>query len=674
MNSIDKLWKSVVCMLVLILAGCGTAPDTTTTGTTTTGTTTTGTTTTGTTTTGTTTTGTTPTSVNLSASSFTVLSDGVDSSTITATVLDASNAVVANATILFSASGGVLSAASGVTDATGKAQVSFSAGSSGLNGVETVTATLSGVSPAVVRQIPIQVVGTTVSLSPTNVNITDDGSIKDTMQVVVRNASNTPLYNVPVTVTQAGTGAVTITPSATNTDVNGSISVDVVGTTAGNVTLTVSAAGATSTQDYVVSVTGTAFGITAPAIDPYGMAVGDTYTLTVNAPGITSVTFATTKGTLTGTNPPVAASNVITQTVVGGVASASLTSTTAGVATIQVWDQNTPATQDFTQIVISPPLTAVSAIRVQTNNGVVPRSTATLQHTAEITATVTDASNQPIANAPVFFSIPGVANGASISPVLVFSDSNGVAKSVFTSGNLSSGAQGIDVFAEVINTTPLVQGRTNIIVGATAGSVLIGRGTKISVPNATEYILPMSVIVTDSSGAAIPGGVVSLQIWPTTFKTGYWYNHNLFHGTGVTRYFEPCITGAFTNEDTNRNLILDAGEDIAHTTGFTFCDATVSQHGAPNAASPPITYPANTQLDPPLASAGALPISVVTDQNGLANFDLTYLKASAIWIDVRVTAKTQVLGTESSSSITFTLPAFETEATNGELPDSSFGR
>ncbi len=669
MKGIMHGFKLVVVILVAsILSGCGNAADTTaTTGSTTTGTTT-----------GTTTTPTTaPTSVNLSASVFTVLSDGVDSSTITATVLDTSNAVVANATILFSASGGVLSAASGVTDTSGKVQVSFSAGATGFNGVETVTATLSGITPAVTRQLPIQVVGTTVGLTPTNVNITDDGLNKDTLQVVIKNASNAPLYNVPVTVTQAGTGAVTITPSATNTDVNGKISVDVVGTTAGNVTLTVSAAGATSTQQYTVSVTGTAFGITAPATDPYGMAVGDIYTLSVNAPGLVSVTFATTTGSLTGTNPPAGPATVITQTVFAGTASAALTSTTAGVATVQVYDTNNPNTKDFTKITISPPISATAKITVQTNNGVIPKSSSTLQHTGVITATVTDASNQPIANAPVFFSIPGVSSGSSISPVLVFTDVNGIATSIFTSGNLSSGAQGIDVFAEVVG-FPLVKKSVNIIVGATAGSIFIGRASKVIVPNTTEYQLPMSVIVTDSSGAAIAGAVVSLDIWPVLYQTGYWFNHNFFHGPNTLEYYEACITGFFPNEDINRNLILDPGDDVAYTPLAYSCDPNKPNHGDDFlgfvAGSTPHVYSIDGQLTPPQASAGSLPISVVTDANGIANFDLTYLKASSIWIGAEVSAKTQVLGTESSTKISFILPAELAEAVAGSLQASPFGR
>jgi len=667
-----KFIMVMAAFLMGALSGCGTnngTTPTTTTPTTTTPTATTPTTTTPTTTTPTTT----PVQVNLSASSFSVLSDGLDSSTITATVLDSSNAVVANSTVVFSATGGELSAASGVTDTTGKVTVAFSAGTTGFNGTETITATLSGITPTITRQLPIQILGTTTALVASNVNITDDGVIKDVLAVTVKNAGNAPLYNVPVTITQAGTGTVTLTQSAANTDVNGKILVNVVGATAGNVTLTVTAAGAVSTQDYIVSVTGTAFGITIPSVDVYSMAVGDAYTLAVNAPGVTTVVFASTVGTLTGVNPAAGPANVITQTVAGGTASAVLTSASVGLATVQVYDQNNTTTQDFTQIAISQPLSATTLIRVQTSVAVVSKSTTTLKNTATITATVTDNLNQPIVSAPVFFSIPGISNGSSLSPVLVFSNSNGIAETTFTSGSLSSGAQGINVFAEVIG-FPAVKKSVNIIVGATAGSLSIGHGTNITVPNTTEYQLPMSVIVTDSSGAAVPGAVVSLQVWPSAYRTGYWYNHNQFHGTNTLIYYEPCITGFFPNEDINKNLILDAGEDVTHSVARLLCDSSLANHGSLDPLSAGTTYPINTQLDPPQAAAGSVPQTVIADQNGIANFDLTYLKGSAVWIDATITAKTLVLGTESSSSISFALPYVGSEGVAGDLPASAFGQ
>ncbi len=105
------------------------------------------------------------------------------------------------------------------------------------------------------------------------------------------------------------------------------------------------------------------------------------------------------------------------------------------------------------------------------------------------------------------------------------------------------------------------------------------------------------------------------------------------------------ITGnsdAYFNEDANRNLILDAGED-ANLDG---------------------------ELTPPNSSAGSVPASVTTDENGIGNFDLIYLKANAAWIETEITADVLVLGTETRSTLTFWLPFAEDDAC--DLPPSPF--
>jgi len=106
--------------------------------------------------------------------------------------------------------------------------------------------------------------------------------------------------------------------------------------------------------------------------------------------------------------------------------------------------------------------------------------------------------------------------------------------------------------------------------------------------------------------------------------------------------------GPYANEDFNRNLILDAGEDV----GLDPC------HG-------------DGELTPPSSAAGTLPSTVTTDENGLANFDLVYLKSSGWWIQVEVTASTLVLGTETTSSLGMRLPIIESE--KGEHPHSPYG-
>lgn len=106
--------------------------------------------------------------------------------------------------------------------------------------------------------------------------------------------------------------------------------------------------------------------------------------------------------------------------------------------------------------------------------------------------------------------------------------------------------------------------------------------------------------------------------------------------------------GPYTNEDLNRNLILDPGEDVGADPG----------HG-------------DGALTPPNAAAGALPATVETDEYGVASFNLVYMKSSAVWIDDEITATTIVYGTETSSTLEFGLPYLVSD--RPYMPDSPYG-
>ena len=179
----------------------------------------------------------------------------------------------------------------------------------------------------------------------------------------------------------------------------------------------------------------------------------------------------------------------------------------------------------------------------------------------------------------------------------------------------------------------------DIIIGGTPGSVVIGQSTEIqSNDTGTYYILPMSVLVTDAAGQLVSGVDVSISSWPLEYNTGYWDPDD-----------KPVITGTYPNEDINRNTILDAGEDVGTNPG----------HG-------------DGIITPLNAASGSVPSIVTTDDVGVANFELVYLKQYAVWINAEITASTLVSGTETKSNLIFTLPYKEDDA--GHLPDSPFGR
>jgi hypothetical protein len=562
--------------------------------------------------------------ISLATSQISVKSDNSDFATITATVLDTSNAVVEGTTVSFSASDGEISDASLDTDENGNAEITFSSGTDKTNRVATITAQVTGLSSV---QIPILITGTTILLSTDSTNIAIGGS-PATLTISVLGVDDIGVPSSPVTLSAEPAGVVTLSQDTGNTDPSGNLEVDITGVAAGSVIITVQALGATATQDYTVGTPDEVFGITIPTDDPYSLSTDDNLTITVNAPAQEYVQFATTIGTWDW-----GADLVVTKTVSGGTALALLTSSEAGTANVQVLDAADPSTTDSLTVIFSAPSSDATQVSLQASATVMPPSTKDVTNSVTLTATVRNATDQIVGDVAVAFSIVNpTGGGESIFPVVAYTDAYGVANSTFTSGSLSTDNEGVTVRVTVVGTS--ITDTVNIVIGGTAGSVVIGRSTEIeSINDNTAYKLPMSVLVADSNGNPVASATVSLGAWPLQYSTGYWT-------------IDPClpiITGTYANEDANRNLILDTGED---TNG-------------------------DGQLTPLSSAAGSLPATVTTDENGVANFDLVYLKQYAVWIEEEIRASTLVLGTETTSILKFTLPYLEDDSCH--LPASPYG-
>jgi len=575
--------------------------------------------------------------LSIAADQTSVKSDNSDSATITASVLDSSYVPIEGSTVTFTTTGGTISASTVDTDANGEAEITFSSGTlERKNQTVTITASVTSATGTTSKQIPIQVTGTTISVSTDSTNLAIGGSDTATLTSTVQDASDTGLYDAAATVsvTDSSTGTATLalasTYSAYTTDANGTLKVNVTGTGAGSVTVKAEALGATATQAYTVGSTGTVFGISAPTDDPASLSTGQDLTVTVNAPGsITSVQFATTLGDWDNTGEMVR-----DKTVSGGTVSATLRSANAGVASVQVTDVGNTSTTDTLTVAISAPSSEAFQISLQASATVVAPSTGDVKNTITLTATVKNATGEPVGSSAVAFSIQDpTGGGETVSPVIVYTDSYGEASSTFTSGSTSSDAQGVTVKSTVVGSDPVIDDDIAIVIGGTAGSVTIGRGTTItSVNNNTAYQLPCSVLVSDSNGNPVANTTVSLSLWPTYYATGCWVVDPITEECGAADCPVPTYF-YYINEDLNRNLILDANEDIGGNPGD-----------------------GDGELTPPSSAAGSVPSTVTTDANGVANFNLTYLKTSAAWIETEITASTLVLGTETQSTYTLILP------------------
>jgi hypothetical protein len=453
---------------------------------------------------------------------------------------------------------------------------------------------------------------------------------------------------------------VTITPTTGPTIASGKFTAKVTGGPAsGPVTITASALGATAAIDLTVTAVADTFNIDQQTLNAAvianetttAMKIGDTLNIRIHAPvDVTNVTFAASIGAWDG-----GSSKSVTKAVVGQSANATLRTTQAGVAGVQVYNQAHPATSDTLTVAMSSGAAPYS-IQLQAAPTNVPVSVGTTTGSSTLTATVKDSSNSPIGGVPVAFSIVNpTSGGETVLPVVVTTAETttsslglGQARATFTSGSITSGADGIQIRASVVGTTvetntPPSGNDVGIVIGGVAGSISFGQATLIKDLNDATYSYPMSVLVADSAGAAVSGAVVSLSIFPIAWSTGETF---------------PCAydadnasnQGTFWNEDLNENISLDAGEDGAR---YYYTDKTKSVL-IPNGTL-------DTSLTPKNSDGGTVPSTVTTDSNGVATFNLNYGKQHAIWTMVRLRASTKVSNTETRSEIIFRLPCNDTD-------------
>ena len=577
-----------------------------------------------------------PIAITLGLSQLSVKSDNSDAATVTAMVKDKNNAIMNAVEVSFTSTGGLLSASTALTDDEGKATIEFKAGDDDKsNRIVNIMGTVKGLPT---KTIPCQIAGTEIKVTNEKTSLDLEGEYQDNLVIKLQDAGLKGIYDQKIDINVDPLGSLNIIPvkndtndySDFKTDVNGQLLLTVSGgKTVEDITMTIQALGTKVTQSYSVTSSQDTFAIIVPSENPWAMNTNQIMSVIVRAVKQTKVRFSTSFGywEQNGTFD----SKVVDVPVTDGTATARMRSTQAGLASVQVVDANDPAITDALQIAISAPSSEATQISLQASATVVAPSTGDVKNVVTLTATVKNVNDQVVGNSPVNFSIETTTGGGeSISPVIVYTDSTGVATTTFTSGTISTGAQGINVIADVVGKTG-VSASIKVIIGGTAGSLLITTSTKISnVNNNTAYSLPMSVIVADANGNPMTGTEVSVGVWPIEYRTGYWIGK------------VPYIEATKPNEDINRNLILDDGED---------------ENG-------------DGKLTPPASAAGTVPSTVITDENGVAEFNLIYLKNSAVWIKDELRASTKVSGSETQGIVEIGLPFMKGEEES--LPHSPY--
>ncbi|MBS0393332.1 MAG: Ig-like domain-containing protein [Proteobacteria bacterium] len=594
--------------------------------------------------------------ISLTTDAPQIASDGSTTATISALLRDANNVALPGVTVTFSADSGVLTPTQPVTDSTGTAKATLTAGNDPTNRTITVTAAAGTATPAT---LPINVTGTSLALTgPANLVLGSQGSYT----VLLTNSSGRGIAGKTVTVASANGN--TVAPASLTTDANGQGVVKVTATSTANGgadTLSASGLGLIATR--AITVTAQSFNITTPVPVPpatstqVNLGVAQTITATWLSGGAPvvgqTVNFASTRGTLS-------AASALTDAT--GNATVTVSSTTAGAAVVSASGNGVGAQTNIDFVATTP-----SQIAVQPN----PASVA-VQATSSITATVRDAQNNLVEGATVTFSLQD-STGGQLSVASATTDSQGRAQTTYTAGSTSSAANGVVVTATVQGTS--ISAQTFLTVGGQTVFLSLGTGNTIESPTQATYDIQYAVLALDSQGAAVSGVPVTLSVLPLAYVKGYrywngttWATQSVTAGGDVHAYQAKPMC---TNEDTDYTGNI-ASLDPTGPLG-TCTDLASSQVITAHAKD----YNCSGALEPGNVAA-VTPSSAKTDATGQVLVTVTYPKDHAYYVLVQLVATTSVTGTQSSTSSTFLLPGaagdFNTQTVQPPGPVSPYGQ
>ena len=565
-----------------------------------------------------------PASVEVLASSTMLQSTG-ETVDITAFVKTSGNAAIANQVVTFNADSGLLQAVSATTDDNGVASAKLAAGSNKANRDIVVKVTSGGVS----GQVVVSVKGIQLALAG-ELALKLGTSTKYTLKLV--DGTGKAVSGAPVAVSSALGNA--LSEGSVTTDAAGTATFVYTATKAGDDMITAQSLGTSVQQTVVVSAVDLAF--VSPAASTL-IPVGTTQIFTMRylngGSGVAGkmVSFSTTRGGL------VSSSTAVTNA--SGEASVSVSSSSAGPATVVVVIDGVGRASISADFIAQTP----SAIVMQSSLGAIPpNSSGSSSSQSTIEATVRDAAGNLVTGKAVNFNIVSDVSGGYLSTATVNTDQYGKAKVQYVAGTSSTAADGVVISGTVVGTS--IASNVKLTVNAKALFINIAYGNTMTNLDETTYSKPFSIYVTDATGNAVGNQQVTVSVIPNSYMKGWL----ALQASAGWSYSSGAPTFFCRNTDTNRNGIYDPA---------VFEDANgngVWDTGELRETSP--LKPGNVVV----ASPGLL----TTDSSGRATFALQYGEQYALWVNVDLTAKSVVAGTESRTTQSFLLSMLADDATD----------
>ncbi len=495
-----------------------------------------------------------------------------------ATVLDATNAPVAGATVTFTAPGSGASGLFGasltktaVTNTSGVATATtFTANAT--TGAYTVTASVAGVVPTASFSLS-NILATPASAAASPAGGTPQSTAVNTafataLGVIVKDAGGTIIVGIPVTFTVNGAGAsgsfaLGGASQIVNTNASGiaTASTLTANGTAGAYTVTATVGGVTTT----FNLTNTALpaAITATAGNNQSAVIAANFTTQLQATVLDSgnnpvvgaiVVFSApstgAKATFGGSQTTTAATNA------SGIATAAVAAagTVTGTYQVSATVQGTAITTNFT--LTNTPGTATQITR---SSGNTQSAALGANFAAPLVALVRDASNNPAPGVSVTFTpAAGRATFSGAASATVTTDASGLATSPAMTAATTTGA-----YTVVAGITGRTVNFTETNTAAVPGSVAMQAGSSQTTVVNTNFASTLQAKVLDTQGNPVSGVTVTFSV----------------PGSGASGTFGGAT---FTTATTNASGIATSATLKANTvSGTFFAQATISGVASP---------------------------------------------------------------------------------------------
>ncbi|MCC7596369.1 Ig-like domain-containing protein [Janthinobacterium sp. FW305-129] len=585
--------------------------------------------------------------VNLVFSSTELASAGLAGSevAVTALVKDGANLALPNAKISFAADSGILGSVDAVTDKNGQARALLGTGGANGNRSITVTAnvgTRSGKGTVAVTGSSVELLGPAALMLGQGADLT----------VTVRDSAKRPVAGAAIAYsTGTGNGLRVRDGGAALSNAQGQLVLRLTANSLGKDAVSVSALGAAATQAYAVAGSDLRL---SPAVgqDASGADVLPEVATLACQPidarydkaGVAqtgSASLSTTRGSLFGDS---ACSQALPASLIfsnGNLPRSYIQSANAGVATVTAAVAGGPSAQ--TRLEFVAPLSPASKLAVQAEPAVLRANTGTSAAPADnastsistISAVVRDgAANNLVKNAPVVFTILSDPSGGYLRQAgRVLTGSDGLARAAYVAGPADSGRDGVLIQARIEGAPQAAAAAlVRLTVARQALSIKLGTGSLLREYSAGVLQKDFAVFVSDSAGNAVSGVAITAAAWPSRYAKGYYVwqaDKPEFPDTGVWRLALPHYSCA--NEDVLRNGIYDAAYD---------------RNG-------------NGVLDP------GIPLTVsasgLSDALGMATVTISYPRNFGSWVEVALTVRGTVSGTEASATADFPLPVLASD-------------